>query len=168
MRIFTKTFWFAPIIGTLWLKAQTYNHKKNYQQSLKLLKRIEALTSKDTQPMGGIFAEYSTLLGHVLYAMGKTEPAVDAFKKGVRAARYSSNYNDEEKDYIQAYASIEHPDASPPLKGIDEDMLADIRLGDVRMDIKLALPMFKHPNWPHPELLDEEQTLEIGQSTTEE
>ncbi len=156
MRIFTKTYWCAPLIGMHWLKAQTLSHKKEYQLSLKRLDKIEKLTSRDAQPMGGIYAEYSTLRGHVLNALGEQEMAIDALKSGVRAARHSSNYNDEEKDYIQAYASIEHPELVPPLKQVSDDMLDDIRLGDVRMDIKLCLPLFTHPRWPHPDQIGQD------------
>ncbi|HFD10965.1 MAG TPA: hypothetical protein ENJ32_00640 [Crenotrichaceae bacterium] len=134
-----------------WMRAQTFSHKKDFESSLKRLDKIEKLTSGDVQPMGGIYAEYATLRGHVLDGVGETQQAIELLQSGVRSARHSSNYNDDEKDYIQAYASIEHPDLSPPLKEVDEQMLEDIQLGNVRMEIKLCLPLFTHPRWPHPD-----------------
>ncbi len=151
MKLFTKTYWCAPFIGMHWLKSQTLCHKQEYESSLKRLLTIEKLTSEGAQPMGGIYAEYAALKGHVYYGLGNIDKAVEGLQSGIRAARHSSNYNDEEKDYIQAYASIEHPDLIPPLKEVSQDMLEDIRLGDVRMDIKLCLPLFSHPRWPHPD-----------------
>ena len=156
MKIFTKSFWCAPLIGVYWLKAQTLSHKKDYESALKRLNTIEKLTSKDAQPMGGIYAEYAALRGHVLSGLGEAEKAIELLQSGVRSARYSSNYNDNEKEYIQAYASIEHPELSPPLKQVTDEMLEDIQLGDVRMDIKLCLPLFSHPRWPHPDQIGQE------------
>ena len=160
MKIFTKTYWCAPLIGVYWLKAQTQSHKKEYKMSLKYLDKIQKLTSIDIQPMGGIYAEYALLRGHALHGLGEAEQAIEAMQGGLRAARHSTNYNDDEKDYLHAYASIEHPSLSPPLKEVSEDMLEDVSLGNVRMDAKLCLPLFSHPRWPHPE--------EIGRELEEE
>jgi hypothetical protein len=168
MKILTKTFWCAPLIGVYWLKAQTQSHKKQYALSLKYLNKIDAMTSGDTQPMGGIYAEYALIRGHVLHGLGKTQQAAQVMQNGLRAARHSANYNDEEKDYMQAYASMEHPDLSPPLKEVSEDMLADVVLGDVRMDIKLCLPLFIHPRWPHPEEIGRELEEEFDDSSSDE
>jgi tetratricopeptide (TPR) repeat protein len=160
MKILKKSFWFAPFIGVHWLKAQTQSNKREYEGSLKRLDKIVKLSSSDAQPLGGIYAEYAVLRGHVLHALGKKEQAVKAFESGLRAARHSANYNEDEKDYLQAYASIEHADISPPLKQVSAEMLEDIYLSGVRMDIKLCLPLFSHPNWPNPDemgiVLDDE------------
>ncbi len=151
MRIFKKSFWFAPFIGVHWLKAQTQSHKREYSQSLKRLDKIVKMTSSDAQPLGGIYTDYALLRAHVLHGLGRNEEAVQSFENGLRAMRFSANYNEEEKDYLQAYVSYEHPDLSPPLMHISQDMLEDIELNDVRMDIKLCLPLFSHPRWPDPD-----------------
>jgi len=134
------------MVSKHWINALHTSFEGEYQKALMHLDYLDKfLREKDV--------EYHLLRGAVNYGLNNDFKALESAKNAIEILKNTDRYNEDEKNYLLAYASnlgklaLKAGKVTKDLSAFPQIDIASVNLTNVRRHLKKTHPLINHPDW---------------------
>jgi len=134
------------MVSKHWINALHTFFEGEYQKALMHLDYLdEFLREKDV--------EYHLLRGAVNYSLNNDSKALESAKNAIEILKNTDRYNEDERNYLLAYASnlgklaLKASKVTKDLSAFPQIDIASVNLTNVRRHLKKTHPLIDHPEW---------------------
>jgi len=134
------------MVSKHWINALHAFFEGEYQKALIHLDYLDKfLREKDV--------EYHLLRGAVNYGLNNDSKALESAKNAIEILKNTDRYNEDERNYLLAYASnlgklaLKASKVTKDLSAFPQIDIASVNLTNVRRHLKKTHPLIDHPEW---------------------